>query len=667
MTEGDRLKNLLLMHRNIVWQHQLESYTNASLQKIQKALNIARDDLLHQVDMTDFRIPPGREHAMLDSLNDMTFGIQAQLTGDIQGAASVAGEKSYREYGNILSFNGQIPDSMFNLTALSPDQLRAMVNMPVGGELMSKWVADSFSSNIVDGIHTAIMAETLKGAATPKIVDRLVDAFGLIQRDAETLVRTSIASVNNQAAKAVYDQNKDIIKYEVWSSTLEVGSSGKSTCLACACLDGRKFKIDEDHIRPPLHHKCRCFMVSETLSYRELGLDVDEMKKSLRPFSERDDLRKIVTAGQYDGDFETFFKSRSVMYQKELLGPNRYKMLKAGEIKWDDLVDVNGEIVLLKRGTQGGYTGLVSSQKYKSPVVKVAKVKPKPIPKKSTVKEMPGSKDIDAAIAKHYDSKQWKDYDKKILAAKNKTIDMEKKSDAFYLLHKDKIRAETSNGVHSVEWHRLHDEAEKGGRSFHRLKENQIKSLNKAVSTAVAPPKGGDLNIRTWSPDYSLSKIKKLENNVIAKCKSKAEGMLHPDIIKQMPEVKLYYKRGRAGYDQSQKVIKMGKVSSSTFIHEYGHAVEHNIPGLQAKANEFLKKRAGNEPLSKMFPNNPKYSKELGWKDKFFNHYCGKQYKTGSTEIISMGMEEMYKNPHTFFKQDPEYFNFIKGIMWGKP
>jgi len=53
-------------------------------------------------------------------------------------------------------------------------------------------------------------------------------------------------------------------------------------------------------------------MTPITKSYRELGLDIDELKTSLRPYTEREAgtsigaglQRDILAAGQYDGDFE---------------------------------------------------------------------------------------------------------------------------------------------------------------------------------------------------------------------------------------------------------------------------------------------------------------------------------------------------------------------------
>ena len=143
-----------------------------------------------------------------------------------------------------------------------------------------------------------------------------------------------------------------------WSATLEVGRSGRGTCLQCSVLDGRIWKIDEPHPSPPIHHRCRCFLLSKTASYKELGLSIPEMQRSLRPYTERADKRKIIKAGQFQGQFEDFLKTRDKKYQVDLLGPTRYGFWKSGEIKFDDLVDKNGNIRLLKKNKDGEYIGL---------------------------------------------------------------------------------------------------------------------------------------------------------------------------------------------------------------------------------------------------------------------------------------------------------------------
>ena len=44
--------------------------------------------------------------------------------------------------------------------------------------------------------------------------------------------------------------------------------------------------------------------------------------------------------------------------------------------------------------------------------------------------------------------------------------------------------------------------------------------------------------------------------------------------------------------------------------------------------------------------------------------YVGKQYENDyATEVLSMGLEEMYRDPVGFAKADPDYFDFVVGVM----
>ena len=360
MSDGEALKNKLILLRNLEFQYKISEYTDKQLLSIQRSLDVARKSLFEQIGNMDMRLPEGREHSVLQELNNMTFSIQAQLTKDIQKAAMVAGETSIREYGDILSFQGQLDKTVgFNYAVPSPEQLKAMVNVPVGGKLMGEWVKDSFTSNIVDGIQTSITAGMLQGIGTDKIINGLTQAFGMIKKDAETLARTHIASANNAAAERVYKANADLIDAEIWNSTLEVSTkSGRGTCCQCAGLHGKEFKLDDPHIRPPAHFSCRCFMVPKTKSFKELGLNTGEMRESLSPFTERDENRKILNAGRIVNDFEVFLRSRDEKYQINMLGPNRFKFWKSGDIKISDLVDKQGNLRLLKKSSDGEYIGL---------------------------------------------------------------------------------------------------------------------------------------------------------------------------------------------------------------------------------------------------------------------------------------------------------------------
>ena len=98
-------------------------------------------------------------------------------------------------------------------------------------------------------------------------------------------------------------------------------------------------------------------------------------------------------------------------------------------------------------------------------------------------------------------------------------------------------------------------------------------------------------------------------------------------------------------------------------------------PRRQGGGREFLERRCAGQPvqsLAKLFPRHG-YDKDEIVKDGGFQKtfgkdgglYVGKIYKDGSTEVISMGLEQLYKNPTKFAQTDPDYYKFMLGILDG--
>lgn len=115
----------------------------------------------------------------------------------------------------------------------------------------------------------------------------------------------------------------------------------------------------------------------------------------------------------------------------------------------------------------------------------------------------------------------------------------------------------------------------------------------------------------------------------------------------------------------------------ATVVHEMGHFFEDTIPGWNAKAVNFLNARTQGQSARSLnaLTREGGYSRdEVSKPDNFIHPYMGKIYKTiGSglysrqpTEIISMGMEYLYKDPVGFAQADPEYFNFMVGLVRGE-
>lgn len=125
--------------------------------------------------------------------------------------------------------------------------------------------------------------------------------------------------------------------------------------------------------------------------------------------------------------------------------------------------------------------------------------------------------------------------------------------------------------------------------------------------------------------------------------------------------------------------------SASTLIHETGHQIEMANPEAKALSQAFLASRTkGESPVSfkSEFAESFYGEDEVGSPDKFDTafaavdgdsktarqkaFYAGKRYESGDTEVLTMGLELLHKNPAAFAKADPEWFDLVVGISTGR-
>lgn len=135
------------------------------------------------------------------------------------------------------------------------------------------------------------------------------------------------------------------------------------------------------------------------------------------------------------------------------------------------------------------------------------------------------------------------------------------------------------------------------------------------------------------------------------------------------------YKKPAEPLTTSQIVVKDS--FQSLIAHEYGHYLEGLSPSIQKLTQEFLRRRTEGKPILKLkdaIPNSG-YSDNEVYKDGgFISPYVGKIYyrdaakkilAEGSSEVFSMGLQELRNNPMEFLKNDPDHFALIVAAMQG--
>ena len=100
----------------------------------------------------------------------------------------------------------------------------------------------------------------------------------------------------------------------------------------------------------------------------------------------------------------------------------------------------------------------------------------------------------------------------------------------------------------------------------------------------------------------------------------------------------------------------------NVIVHELSHVVEFSDSTIRKRNLSHLQKRTKGESQYRLsqLANDPGYrANEYAWGDEFMSPYVGKNYGVFSTEVLSMGVEEMFLNPARLAVMDPRLFRHI--------
>jgi SPP1 gp7 family putative phage head morphogenesis protein len=158
--------------------------------------------------------------------------------------------------------------------------------------------------------------------------------------NAETLARTAVNKVTNEARLRTFEENPDIIKGLKQVSTLD-----NRTSVICVAYDGQTWQIPgyepippstlPFNGGPPRHFNCRSTTVPILKSWEELGLPYKDLSPSTRASMD----------GQVPADqtFDKFLKKKGKTFQDKLLGPVRARLWRSGKITLQQMLDFRGQ------------------------------------------------------------------------------------------------------------------------------------------------------------------------------------------------------------------------------------------------------------------------------------------------------------------------------------
>lgn len=201
------------------------------------------------------------------------------------------------------------------LTNVNPAFIEAASTWPAveGGATASQWGAES-----VLRFNRAAQLQAAQAAGFGETVGQLAQRLmGLSDKigahQAETMARSAFIHAGGRVADQWAAANRRVIKGQVWVATLD-----DDTCIRCGAIDGNVYDLDagEPHPPLPLHPRCRCSVVPVLRTWRELGIDADELEPATR--------------ASWDGQvpatlrFDEWLRGQPVKVQRDVLGPGRY-------------------------------------------------------------------------------------------------------------------------------------------------------------------------------------------------------------------------------------------------------------------------------------------------------------------------------------------------------
>jgi len=277
-----------------------------------------------------------RLEKMIAELRDINSKVYAktykQLTGELEDFAVQEGEFEHESIRAAIVVD--VPT-----VVPSPEKLRAIVqSRPIQGRALKNW-ADNLERGRAANIEQAIRLGMVQGETIDQIVKRVRGSkaanytdgvFQGSRQSATTLVRTAVNHVSNHAAQETWKANSDVIKGWQFVATLD-----SRTTTICASKDRKVYEVGKGPI-PPLHPNCRSITVAVTKSFKEIGLDKEELTLGQRASMDGQ------VAGQTN--YETWLKNKGPEIQEEVLGVKRAQLFRDGKLSFEEMVRGDGEL-----------------------------------------------------------------------------------------------------------------------------------------------------------------------------------------------------------------------------------------------------------------------------------------------------------------------------------
>ena len=350
--------NERLLRDAIAHAIDLQRYSNTVVKKIITVLNQSDNDLMIQIRSALSRLPVmsftvQRLDQLLESSRRVTaFAMQQvglRLMSELKELVNY--ESWYQEQGMRKVLPPVIASSSVN--QVNVEQVYAAVaSNPLQGRLLSEWHNDLSvrrSTLIRDQLRMGYMQQQTLDQMAQRIRGTRANSYtdGVLQisrREVETLVRTATANTASVTRDNLYKDNEGLVRRLRWVATLDTRTSH-----ICRMRDGKEY--DANTYKPighqlswlggpgNAHWGCRSVSIPVLKSWRELGMDMEEMSPEERASMD----------GTVAGDltYGQWLTEQSADRQDEVLGPARGALLRKGGMKFEQFSNRKGDWLTL--------------------------------------------------------------------------------------------------------------------------------------------------------------------------------------------------------------------------------------------------------------------------------------------------------------------------------
>ena len=666
-------------------------------------------------------VSPWRQKRYLE----MMSGVKASIKNNMSLASgrlrnSLGQFASSESAWNASALKRVLPlETSFRLA--SPFHLNAIVNsQPFQGEHLKGWF-DGLSRNLQTSVSREIRTGIGLGESVPNLVRRLEGtstfrgAFGASRDHARTVVRTSITHVSARARQATFDANKDVVKGVRYVATLD-----SRTSPTCAALDQLTDPGDLGEARPPQHLNCRSTIVPVLKSLKELGFkDLKEPKQGKRFSRTPAGKRKLVPGGL---NYDQWLRRQPEWFQMDVLGRQKFSMFKRG-VPMRKFVDANHRPLSLsglkrlesriKRSSASGsfspmeqalrpltenqkrrmtrLEGKLSRGEKLTPTQlsdvesfrrRAARFHPELV---GRVTPLPPSPKV-VIPRKSLTSKQQLQYERLLKKeavgsiTDNQALRLAKFRSQLGISAPPKPGTLTLStkeapgaSLTGAQLRKLVDLAFPAGGVAIQEPGAAVDLIHRLLK--VSDPIGIKLTGGKLAASSTAQKARKWLQARVSRRLSQGGKNSKPvtEFVEGVMEVRVKkagrYDRASASYDGS---IHMPEFSPRrTYVHELGHQIEFSSRLLADERRLFMRYRGrGRRPkkLRELDPNHGYTRGEIVIEDEYIDPYMGKLYSyngDATSEIISMGLEQLYANPIGLMRKDPEYFDWIIDVIRG--